>query len=457
MVLYNLNLDVKDISNIQEYTSLRFKEPLRYRLANTFSMYEQGYLSDEELRAYSEEVTGLKFDLVFKSVLRDKIVNAFENTNLVPFYVIESEHKIICGATPDISYTKPFIVNYEVEIKNITLYDYLTQYQELYGRHDILVKLPIKTVFDMVIKEAIDKKASDITISTLGNASKVYYCVHKDTIKSNRVIDAEDMEDLIRLISIKSPYDFMSMKPKYVDIELNDDYRGRVVINKKFKGYVITIRLLPNELFDFTLEKLNVSSDILPFLSNKVCDRRVGLRLIVGATNSGKNTTALSLLRKIVDSRSMKVVSVENPVEQVVPGIEQINTETEEEYALSVQSLVRQNPDFVYVTEINDTTAKPIIKVCNTGKCVLSTLHANGVAETITRLMDLTGLEQDRIIQQLHSVMYQELYWEEDHFKPYIKYLEFDDEIKQELYGLSLGEMVKIIKSKESGDEWVVR
>ena len=67
------------------------------------------------------------------------------------------------------------------------------------------------------------------------------------------------------------------------------------------------------------------------------------------------------------------------------------------------------NPDFVYITEMLDATALDTLKITNTGKCVLSTVHANSVGDTIVRLMDMTGMPQDRIIQTLHSVVYQEL------------------------------------------------
>ena len=79
-------------------------------------------------------------------------------------------------------------------------------------------------------------------------------------------------------------------------------------------------------------------------------NRELGLRLVVGPTMSGKNTTALACLKELTEDDKYKVVSIEMPVEQELEGVEQINCEDEEEYDANINSLLRQNPDFVYIT-----------------------------------------------------------------------------------------------------------
>ena len=95
------------------------------------------------------------------------------------------------------------------------------------------------------------------------------------------------------------------------------------------------------------------------------------------------------------------------------------------------------------------------MRVANTAKCVLSSLHANSVADAIPRLMDITGLSIDRIIQVLSSIIYQELRRDEetDTVKPYNRYIRFTQDLKEELYNKSLGEVIKIVHSREEGDE----
>ena len=145
-----------------------------------------------------------------------------------------------------------------------------------------------------------------------------------------------------------------------------------------------------------------MTSTTVDWLEKNFLSKETGLRLIVGATMSGKNTTALSLLKEVADKNKYKIISVEMPVEQELAGVEQINTEKIEEYEENIKSLIHQNPDFVYITEIRDVTGLSTIQITNTGKRVLSTLHANSVEDTISRLVDITKLSTDRIIQTLH-------------------------------------------------------
>ena len=88
-------------------------------------------------------------------------------------------------------------------------------------------------------------------------------------------------------------------------------------------------------------------------------------------------------------------------MEILVDGIVQINTETEEMFAKNADSLLRQNPDIVYFTEITEKTAYSILKQSNTSKAVFSSVHANSIADVVSRLMDITSVDSDRIVQTL--------------------------------------------------------
>ena len=237
---------------------------------------------------------------------------------------------------------------------------------------------------------------------------------------------------------------------------MNDEYRGRVVINPKFKGTSITIRLLPNATFDSRLEDCNLTKETIDFIRDELMSSEVGLRLFVGPTMSGKNTTALSILNEVVHNRDQKVVSVEMPVEQELRGVEQMNCEDDEEFDLVVSSLLRQNPDIIYVTEIGDKNANSVMKVCNTGKWVLSTIHANGVSDVFSRLEDITRLPVNRIIQVIHSIVFQELVRDEDTdtVRPKNRYVYLSQERKQRLYNCPYEDIIKEIKSWEAGDLW---
>ena len=284
-------------------------------------------------------------------------------------------------------------------------------------------------------------------------STRVYYNVRKRRVDSSKVFSAQFIDDLIKLLTIKSPIS-NTYEPKSLDIDLNSNYRGRVEINRIVDGYMITIRVLPNAAFDTDIKELNLSPKTAAWLKETFLDRTPGLRLMVGATMSGKNTTILSTLREIVKTWQYKVVSVEMPVEQTLPGVEQISVEKESEFKASVLSLIRVNPDFVYITEIRDSIGLAAVQVTNTGKCVFSTLHSNSVADTLSRLVDITGLSQDRVIQSLHSICFQELIRDEekDELFPRNRYVRFTDDLKRRLYGKTLGEAVIIIQQEEDGD-----
>ena len=176
--------------------------------------------------------------------------------------------------------------------------------------------------------------------------------------------------------------------------------------------------------------------------------------MFIGETFSGKNTTILAALREIVELDMYKIVSLEQPVELLVDGIEQINCETDDEFRKNADSLLRQNPDVEYFTEITARTARSIMEQANTGKVVFSTIHANSIADVFFRLQDITGFPIDRLILNVHSLIYQELVRDEarDMIFPVNRCVYITDEIRAELLGKSFGEVYGYIKKLE--DDW---
>ena len=217
---------------------------------------------------------------------------------------------------------------------------------------------------------------------------------------------------------------------------------------------LVTIRVLPDDLLTTTLEELNIKPNACEFIRNHVLSKEKGLRLFIGETMSGKNTTILSSLLELVAEDRYKIVSVESPVEILVDGIVQINTETEEMFAKNADSLLRQNPDIVYFTEITEKTAYSILKQSNTSKAVFSSVHANSIADVISRLMDITSVDSDRIVQTLQSCIYQVLVRDEEHDRiyPVNKCVHFDEALKARLYGQPVYKKREIIKEVE--DAW---
>ena len=169
---------------------------------------------------------------------------------------------------------------------------------------------------------------------------------------------------------------------------------------------------------------------------------------------SGKNTTALACLNSVIRAKRRKVVSVEMPVEQLLPGLEQIDCTDSDEYNEAVTALLRQNPDYVYITEMSEKTAEAAIRITNTGKILMSTLHANSCADTFARLQEITGMSMDKLVQVTHCILYQALVRDEEHNRvvPVNSMLYLDDERKLQLYGLPYGESLKLLKQWEEAD-----
>ena len=241
-------------------------------------------------------------------------------------------------------------------------------------------------------------------------------------------------------------------RPRFFSIDIDRHNRGRVVINKTYYGRLITIRVLPNEVLTSKVEDLNLNAATCKFVRDYFISKEKGLRLYIGETMSGKNTSILASLNELVSEDRYKIVSVEQPVEILVDGIEQINAETDEEFEANADSLLRQNPDFVYFTEITQRTAGAILRQANTAKAVFSTIHANSISDVFFRLQDITHMPIDRLILTLQSCIYQELVRVEelDRVFPYTRCMYFSDELKMRLYGKDVGTIKSILQEEEA-------
>ncbi len=456
--MLNLNgiVPVETIHELEGYTALRFKDKSKYECAEALGLYEQRLIPNEDIYSLCESAYGVDLFIPATSYIPIDIIRHFAGSQVVPVSYSPIRSIITCVALPEIGHEFMPITGYEVNVVDTTIYNYFQEYIKQYGTHPDLCDVPAKNLLDSIVNEGIALGAADITISSVGRSASIYFDVRKKKVYSQRILTAYNIEDIIKLLCFESPMDQNTNAPKNVGVTLNDFYRGRVCINHKYHGYAITMRLLPNAAFDKTLDNLGLSKEDVEFFRSTFMNRELGLRIIAGATMSGKNTTALACLNEITMPDNLKVVSIEMPVEQELEGIEQINCDTEEEYEANINSLLRQNPGFVYLTEIGDTTATPIMRVTNTGKRVLSTLHANSCSGVIGRLQDITGLSTDRIIQTIHSIVYQELVRDEqtDTIRPKCKYVYLSQERKRQLYGKEYGDVVTKIDSWEGGDVW---
>jgi general secretion pathway protein E len=174
-------------------------------------------------------------------------------------------------------------------------------------------------------------------------------------------------------------------------------------------GESIVLRLLPKERDDLALVKLGMESDHLELFRSWVMGSN-GIVLITGPTGSGKSTTLYAALNDSNDG-VRKIITVEDPVENQIPSITQIQAHSEIGYtfARALRAILRQDPDVIMIGEIRDLeTAEIAIQSALTGHLVLSTIHTNDAVSAFTRLIDM-GIEPFLVSAPMRGVQAQRL------------------------------------------------
>ena len=171
----------------------------------------------------------------------------------------------------------------------------------------------------------------------------------------------------------------------------------------------VSLRLLNQKKEAYTMDRLGMSADEQAQI-NHVLDYPHGIILVTGPTGSGKSTSLNAFLRKI-NSVDLRIITVEDPIEYEVPGVNQIQIRSEIglTFANALRSILRQDPDVIMVGEIRDRdTADIAIRASLTGHLVFSTLHTNDAPGAITRLIDM-GVEPFLVASAIELVIAQRL------------------------------------------------
>ncbi len=183
----------------------------------------------------------------------------------------------------------------------------------------------------------------------------------------------------------------------------------RVSLAPTYYGENAVLRILADKADEFTLKTLGLSADnqekILAALK-----RPYGMILTTGPTGSGKTTTLYTLL-KILNTREVSIITLEDPIEYAIPGLNQIqiNSRANLSFANGLRSILRQDPNIIMVGEIRDSeTARLAVNTSLTGHLLLSTLHTNDAATTLPRLLDL-GIEPYLIASTVNLAIGQRL------------------------------------------------
>jgi type IV pilus assembly protein PilB len=252
---------------------------------------------------------------------------------------------------------------------------------------------PIIQLVNMIIFQAIKEKASDIHIEPFEKKLRIRYRV--DGVLSEKTSPPKKLASAISSrIKIMSNLDIAEKRrPQDGKFQLKVEGRQidfRVSTLPIVYGEKVVMRILDSTALALNLESLGFEPQTLKHVRNAI-NAPYGMMLVTGPTGSGKSTTLYSCLKEIY-SIDYNIVTVEDPVEYQMDGVNQtqINVKQGLTFADALRSILRQDPDIVMIGEIRDLeTVEIAVKAALTGHLVLSTIHTNDAPGTITRLVDM--------------------------------------------------------------------
>ncbi len=277
---------------------------------------------------------------------------------------------------------------------------------------DLASEAPVIRLVNLIIQRAVEQRASDIHVEPFENRLKVRYRIDGVLIEVESP-PAASTAAVISRIKIMA-------KLNIAERRLPQD--GRIMIRVQGKeldlrvstvptswGESVVMRILDRESIVFDFHTLGFTDEFLPKFM-KVLELPHGILLVTGPTGSGKTTTLYTALSRL-NTPDVKIITVEDPVEYQIEGINQIQAKPQIglDFSHALRSIVRQDPDIIMIGEMRDLeTAKIAIQSALTGHLVLSTLHTNNAAGAITRMLDM-GVEDYLLTSTVNGVLAQRL------------------------------------------------
>ena len=277
---------------------------------------------------------------------------------------------------------------------------------------DLASEAPVIRLVNQLIARAVETHASDVHIEPFEDRLRVRYR-YDGVLHEVESPPARLQAAVISRVKIMARLDIAERRlPQDGRIRLT--VRGheidfRVSTVPSLHGESVVLRVLDRGAVEFDFVKLGLPDDIRQGLE-RCFDLPNGMVLVTGPTGSGKTTTLYTGLLKL-NSVARKIITVEDPIEYQLPGINQIQVKGQIglNFATLLRSILRQDPDVIMIGEIRDLeTAQIAVQAALTGHLVLSTVHTNSAAATVTRLRDM-GVEDYLLSATLKGVLAQRL------------------------------------------------
>ena len=277
---------------------------------------------------------------------------------------------------------------------------------------DLASEAPVIRLVNLLIQRAIEQHASDIHIEPFEGQLKVRYRID-GVLKEVESPAKQFAAAIISRIKIMAKLDIAERRLPQ-DGRVRSRMQGiefdmRISTIPTMHGESVVIRLLNQQSVVLNLASLGFSAEVRESLE-EVLKMPHGMVLITGPTGSGKTTTLYTALN-MLNEPNRKIITVEDPIEYQLEGINQIQAKSSIglTFASALRSIVRQDPDVIMVGEMRDLeTAEICVKSALTGHLVLSTLHTNDAASSVTRLIEMR-VEDYLLTSTLNAVLAQRL------------------------------------------------
>ncbi len=271
---------------------------------------------------------------------------------------------------------------------------------------------PISRALSTILEYAVKSKASDVHIEPLESALKIRCRVDgvlREIMQLPKAIEPALVSRIKILSNLKIDEHRVPQDGQFAVKIANKEVDLRIAVSPVVWGEQVVIRLLDKSGSSFKLEEMGYAGRALRTVRKGV-RRPNGMVLTSGPTGSGKSTSLYALIQEIKDD-TMNIVTLEDPVEYKMSGVNQIqvNSEVGLTFATGLRSILRQDPDIVMVGEIrDDETANLAVQAALTGHLVFSTLHTNSASGVLPRLLDMQ-IEPFLIASTVNTIIGQRL------------------------------------------------